>query len=347
MTRQGQIFLIALVCSLGLHVAGFLTYVDIVRTYGTHLRLARAGAASARPTTAPAKKPANDELIFYPEMGEDTGTGNASNASPGDKPLEAREADENQAPLDRVPAVAGRINAPPAHRDEPDGDGIGGAPAAAANLSPDPALSPRALSPPHPLPPVPEPAAPPVAVAALPEPQVKLASIAADLNPPLTPPQAPHPPVASAAQKPPPSPAAPPKAATGDGRAPGKPKPAVEAYEQSDSDSDPFLRKSGNVVVLENGRLDVRFGRKIKTTRPHVMVAGQFDLIALSNAMVCLEIHIAASGNVTDVKVSRSSGSNQIDEPTRLAVYDWWFEPAKDKHGKPIADITFFTIEYR
>lgn len=346
MTRQGQIFLIALICSLGLHVAGFLTCVDIVRTYGTHLRIARAGAAPAKPTTAPAKKPANDELIFYPEMGEDIGTGNASNGSPGDKPLEAREADENQAALDRVPAVAGRINAPPAQGDEPDGDGIGGAPAIAAKLSPDPALSPAALLPPQPFAPVREPAAPPVAVAALPEPQVNPAAIAADLNPPLTQTQAPHPPAASA-QTPPPSPAAPPKAATGDGRAPGKPKPAVEAYQQSDSDSDPFSRKTGNVVILENGRLDVRFGRKIKTTRPHVMVAGQFDLIALSNATVCLEIHIAASGNVTDVKVSRSSGSNQIDEPTRLAVYDWWFEPAKDKHGKPIADITFFTIEYR
>jgi TonB family protein len=136
-----------------------------------------------------------------------------------------------------------------------------------------------------------------------------------------------------------------PQAATGDGRAPGVAQPSADPLPENDSDSDPFSRISGT-IVFHDGRLNVRMGRKIKTTRPQVHIAGQIDLWTLNNPTVVLEVHIATTGKVTDVKIAHSSGSNQIDEPTRLAVYDWWFEPARNKSGKPINDVIFFSVQF-
>jgi TonB family protein len=123
------------------------------------------------------------------------------------------------------------------------------------------------------------------------------------------------------------------------------PQASGDPLPQSDSDSDPFSRISGT-VVFRPGKLDVRLGRKVKTTRPHIQIAGQIDFIQFNNPTVVLEVHISPTGKVTDVKIAHSSGSNQIDEPTRLAVYDWWFEPLKDKNGKAISDVYYFSIEF-
>jgi TonB family protein len=65
------------------------------------------------------------------------------------------------------------------------------------------------------------------------------------------------------------------------------------------------------------------------------------------NPTVILEVHIDPTGKVSNVELLRKSGSVAIDEPTRNAVYQWWFEPAHDKAGRPIPDVVCFTIEYR
>lgn len=124
------------------------------------------------------------------------------------------------------------------------------------------------------------------------------------------------------------------------------PPAAGNPLPQNESDSDPFSRISGNIVIPRVGRLDVRMGRKVKTTRPQVGVAALLDQVALNNPTVVLEVHIAPAGNVTDVRIAHSSGSNAIDEPTRVAVYDWWFEPAKDKHGKAVPDVIYFAVQF-
>jgi outer membrane biosynthesis protein TonB len=50
---------------------------------------------------------------------------------------------------------------------------------------------------------------------------------------------------------------------------------------------------------------------------------------------------------VTTVSVGKSSGSNDIDQPTRVAIYDWWFEPKLDRTGKAVPDRVQFTINWR
>jgi len=52
------------------------------------------------------------------------------------------------------------------------------------------------------------------------------------------------------------------------------------------------------------------------------------------------------TGHVIKVDILRSSGSSLIDQPCQVAVYDWWFEPTKDKEGKPRGDTIVFSVGF-
>jgi TonB family protein len=138
----------------------------------------------------------------------------------------------------------------------------------------------------------------------------------------------------------------PPRPANGDGHTPGKPTVQANPAQPSDSDSDPFARIGSS--IWRDGRLDIRMGRKVKTTRPRILLAGEVDLFTMEGASVVLKIAIDASGNVTDVDILKSSGYGaDIDQPCRVAVYDWWFEPTRDKSGRPVPDVLTFTIKFQ
>jgi TonB family protein len=382
MIRQKHIFLVALGASLLLHMAslGFLAGYARLRGWGTRVEAANA-KPQAQPTTAPA-----DELIVYPEMGDAQGTGIGSNSSPGEREQLAREADADQALLSRNPQGAGRIQAKPSDRRGPEGGGTGGAaavapleaiaapvataapksadaekasappavppapnadakPASTPSMAPVPVASPLPLPQPAPHADTSSPAAPRVEVAsAIPAPQA-VPDIPKDSEPMPAQQQQKRPEKRPLSRDGAAS-AKPQAAETGDGRQRGVPPAAGNPLPQSESDSDPFSRISGNITIPRAGRLEIRMGRKVKTTRPQVNIAGQLDLIALNNPTVVLEVHIAPTGNVTDVRVARSSGSNGIDEPTRVAVYEWWFEPARDKSGKPVPDVIYFAVQF-
>ena len=330
MHRERNIFPIALACSLGLHLAateGYLGY--------RYVRALR--------TKVPAAKV--DELVVrLDDIGDPSGSGIASNSSPGETPLQAREADEDQALLSRDPVGMGRIGDPPSKWTGPTGSGAGGAPALAESLSP-PAPAAPAVELPAPKPPR-DLASGPVAVAvkAIPQPDVKVAPVAVDAKLPVASPAAPPtPPVATAVQ---PAHSPSPPQARGDGPRPGLPNRSADPLPESDSDSDPFLRISGT-AVYHDGKLDVRDGRVVKAVRPQLGIAGMVDLLKLNSPDVVCRIEIAPTGKVVSVKVVRSSRSIAIDEPVQTAMYDWTFQPAKDRRGKPIADTIYFTVEFR
>ena len=343
MSVRRHIFLFALVASLAIHLGALGTYLGYAK-----LHPARPQAISAQPKS--------EELIVQlDDLGSATGTGIGSNSSPGDQPLQAREADVDQALLSRDPTGLSHSGGPPAKITGPIGDGAGGMPAVAVASPPAPPTP--EPKPEEPKPQEPRPPAPPVQVAAaIPLPQIPEAPIQSESKPKMTeappaPPAQPAPPepqVSKPAPTPPPATpvaVAKPQPNPGDGRMPGTPQPAGEPLPQSESDSDPFSRISAN-LKFRNGKLVERWGRLVKTTRPQVNIAGIIDAWTLNNPTVVLEVHISATGKVTDVKVAHSSGSNQIDQPTREAVYDWWFEPAKNRAGKPVADVIFFTVEF-
>lgn len=124
----------------------------------------------------------------------------------------------------------------------------------------------------------------------------------------------------------------------------GKSAPAAAAdpAPESDSESDAFARIGS--VQFKSGKLDVRLGRKVKTVKPRFTIKGGLDQISIVNPVTVVMVTIADTGKVSDVRVIRSSGSNELDLPWVLAVYKWWFEPATDAAGKATSDIVQLTL---
>ena len=126
------------------------------------------------------------------------------------------------------------------------------------------------------------------------------------------------------------------------GKSPTDASVAADPAPESDVESDAFARIGS--VQFKNGRLDVRLGRKVKTIKPQFTIKGGLDRISIVNPVTVVKVTIGDTGKVSDVKVIRSSGSNELDLPWVLAVYKWWFEPAKDPTGKPTTDIVQLTL---
>ena len=114
---------------------------------------------------------------------------------------------------------------------------------------------------------------------------------------------------------------------------------------QSDSESDAFSVLGS--ADVRGGRVTVRAGRQVKTRRPRIGLAGMVELAKRDTAQVELKVSVDRTGKVTDVDIARSSGSNDIDQPCRVAMYEWWFEPKKDAAGRAVPDVFKFTISFR
>jgi TonB family protein len=133
-------------------------------------------------------------------------------------------------------------------------------------------------------------------------------------------------------------------AASATGGLPGPPVPPADAAEDTGLESDPFSRIPG--VEFHNGKVEARSGRQVKPVRPRLTEAGRRDLLALQFPTILFKVRIDPSGNVQDVKVLRGSGSEAVDMPVYRAMWQWWFEPPKDKQGKPQADVQLVAIHW-
>ena len=112
----------------------------------------------------------------------------------------------------------------------------------------------------------------------------------------------------------------------------------------SESESDAFSRIGA--INVRNGKVEARLGRSFKSVRPRLSLKGELDAISIDKPIVEMKVSVDETGKVIDVKVLRSSGSNEIDLPTTTAMYKWWIEPAKDKQGKAIKDVILVTFSY-
>jgi TonB family protein len=129
---------------------------------------------------------------------------------------------------------------------------------------------------------------------------------------------------------------------------PASPKPTPKEIRghtaiSSDTDSIPFA--NANSAHFHDGKMEGRKGRKVRTTRIQFDLAAIADFPTLSDPTVVLGVTVDASGNVQDIIVLHSSGSADIDLPCQRAVYNWWFEPGKDKDGHPLPDQWVVTID--
>ena len=109
-----------------------------------------------------------------------------------------------------------------------------------------------------------------------------------------TPPAPVQPSQAVVATKPQPTPAPIPLPGNGGSTAAGQQQPSADPARMSDSESDPFSRLG--TATFRDGRLDIRFGRKVKTRKPKLLIAGQIDLLTLQRVQVVLKIDIDATG---------------------------------------------------
>jgi TonB family protein len=96
------------------------------------------------------------------------------------------------------------------------------------------------------------------------------------------------------------------------------------------------------------GKIEARTGRKMRTRElPRLGLAAQADLETMDRPFVVLMLKIDTTGNVVDVQIAHSSGSDNVDLPCQRAAYTWWFEPLKDpKTGQIHPEEIEFTIYF-
>jgi TonB family protein len=122
--------------------------------------------------------------------------------------------------------------------------------------------------------------------------------------------------------------------------------PAADPAMMSDSESDPFAR-SANSIEFHDGRVDVRYGRKVKTVRPRLSLAAKYDLLGMQYPRMVVRMYVESSGEVRRVDIVKSTGSDSADQEVKVALYQWWIEPPKDKRGVALADVVEFPIVWR
>jgi hypothetical protein len=110
------------------------------------------------------------------------------------------------------------------------------------------------------------------------------------------------------------------------------------------SDSDPFSTTAD--ATFRDGREDVRLGFRYRITKPHILLKGWVDSHFVDSRTLTLLLVCDTKGNVISATVLKSSGSQDIDEPSRLEAYNWWFEPPKDAKGNPQQRSFPFTLRY-
>jgi TonB family protein len=258
------------------------------------------------------------------DSGEAIGHGTANRSTPGDRPMESAAGLE-QANLTRDTKADAPIRPDESLLPAQPGAAVGDDSVAQATPSfgvPEPSPTPAPLSKPRP--------SPPIAMAD-PTPGDRPQPVA----------EAPPPPKANVLGSPtgardvPPSPVTTP---------PTTPQAmAGHTSIASDTDSLPFARASS--AHFHNGKMDARQGRRVKTTRIDIDLAGRGDLTSIGSMTVVLGVVVDPAGFVKDVVILHSSGSDFIDLPCQRAVYNWWFEPEKDKDGKPLPDKWVVTID--
>jgi TonB family protein len=114
----------------------------------------------------------------------------------------------------------------------------------------------------------------------------------------------------------------------------------------SDFESYPVATIASRFV---DGKVEPRLGRRMKTPRqPKIEPAAWADLMTMDHPMVVLRLKIDESGNVADVDVAQTSGSDPIDLACERAAATWWFEPFTDPQtGQPHKQTLDFAIAFR
>jgi hypothetical protein len=99
----------------------------------------------------------------------------------------------------------------------------------------------------------------------------------------------------------------------------------------SDTESVPFAKADSMNFV--DGKLEARQGVKVRTTQPRYGDASIHDYEIIGDQPTIFGATVDRDGNVVDVQILQSSGSSNIDQDRKIAVWNWILEPKKDKDG--------------
>ena len=127
----------------------------------------------------------------------------------------------------------------------------------------------------------------------------------------------------------------------------GLPGPAAEAADPAPDaglESDPFSKTPG--IEFRDGKIAARSGRQVKPVRPRLTEPAKRDLLGLQFPTILAKVRIDKTGKVVDVTVLRGSGSQAVDMPVYRALWNWWFEPPRDKKGNPLEDVQLVAIHW-
>ena len=80
-------------------------------------------------------------------------------------------------------------------------------------------------------------------------------------------------------------------------------------------------------------RLPFAWGASIALPVPHLPWDAQYDFFGMTHSVIVLDLQIDPTGQVISAIITKSSGSDGVDQACRVAAYEWWFEPAKDSAG--------------
>jgi TonB family protein len=267
--------------------------------------------SAPKPPPPPPAQKLNKPTPHKDDSGEANGIGTANRSTPGDKPMEANSGYE-QADLMRDAKDFADTAFQPASDGQPQGNNA--APqkspkagsyspdfVAETNVPSDPSVkapaTPAPVKGPGPYPKVPEPQAMSVMASGT---KVPVANV------PL-------------AQLPTPKPT----------------QKEIRGHKATASDTESIAFASSNSTVFRAGRLEGRKGLKVKTTLPRFGLASEVDIQSLGGIRTVISARVDADGQVQDVQVVESSGSENIDQDCKTAVWNWTLEPEKDKDGHP------------
>jgi TonB family protein len=327
MTRSDITFTAALCASLIAHATLIISGAEwYTHRVGTHIWLP--GFERQEFLQALLVPSTPDDVDMTRRLGASDGAGQAISAASGDVPMIARKGFQDQPFLSRDPIGAGAVGNEPAESALP----VGEAPKPLALAHPSsPPSSPDSSPKFGPQPPEDFTKGPFAKPATRPAP-TEIAM--AETTPPAVVQETPTAPT-------PPSPPANP---TPPGIAAPGAQAAADPAPKSDSEIDPISTVGG--AEFRPGSTDVQLGRGHKITRPRLSLAGRHDLTTYNLRSVVLRIQTDETGKVIDVDVFRSSGSTDVDQPCKLAAFNWWFEPPKNSAGKPVADVILFSIRF-
>jgi TonB family protein len=99
----------------------------------------------------------------------------------------------------------------------------------------------------------------------------------------------------------------------------------------SDTESVPFAKADS--VTFVAGKLEGRQGVRVRTTQPRYGDASIHDSEIIGDQPTVFGTTVDRDGNVIDVQILQSSGSTNIDQDRKNAVWNWILEPKRDTNG--------------